>query len=56
MFPGATFTPPAFFEPLSSQELEAWDGGADRGAPRVAEKRESYGAKRDTSRKPKERR
>src|SRR5262245_51861777 len=53
MFPGATFTPPAFFEPLSTEELDAWEGAADRGALRVAEKRESYGAKR---RKPKGRR
>jgi len=37
---------PAFFEPLSAEELAAWEGADDDGlrADRVAEPRGSYGA------------
>lgn len=37
LYPGATFTPPAFFEPLSPEELDAWEGRAPAAATRVAE-------------------
>ena len=38
MYPGTTLTPPAFFEPLSEEEIAAWEG-SDRDVPRVAEPR-----------------
>ena len=37
IYPG-TLTPPAFFEPLSEDEIAAWEG-TDRDVPRVAEPR-----------------
>ena len=38
IYPDATFTPPAFFEPLSPEEIDAWEGRAPAAAaPRVAE-------------------
>ena len=44
--------PPAFFEPLTDDELEQWEGivGAPAVAPRVAEQKESYGPSRRTRR------
>jgi prevent-host-death family protein len=44
MFPGAAFTPPAFFEPLSDDEVAAWEGG-DREISKVAEAPVTYAAK-----------
>lgn len=38
MYPGETFVTPAFFEPLSADEMAAWEG-ADRNVQRVAESR-----------------
>jgi antitoxin (DNA-binding transcriptional repressor) of toxin-antitoxin stability system len=38
MYPGATFTTQAFFEPLSADEMRAWEG-SDGSVPKVAEKR-----------------
>ena len=32
MYPDATFTPPAFFEPLSPDEIHAWEGRAPAAA------------------------
>ena len=55
MYPGATFTTPAFFEPLSDEDLAAWEG-ADREVPKAAEQRASYAAKPDRRRKGKARR
>jgi prevent-host-death family protein len=54
IYAGAVFTPPSFFEPLSSTELDAWEGRPPAGASKVAEGRPAYpstpGARR---RKPK---
>ena len=36
--PGTTFVTPAFFEPLSADEIAAWEG-SDREMPSVAESR-----------------
>ncbi len=41
MYPGATFTTPAFFEPLSAEDLAAWEG-IDREVPKGAEPRPAY--------------
>jgi prevent-host-death family protein len=41
MYPGATFTPAAFFEPLADDEIAMWEGiGGD--PPQVAEHRPTY--------------
>ena len=37
MYPGATFTTAAFFDPLAQSELDAWEGRADQSELRVAE-------------------
>jgi prevent-host-death family protein len=54
VYAGAVFTPPAFFEPLSSDEIDAWEGRPATAASKVAESRPAYpstaGARR---RKPK---
>ena len=55
MYPGATFTTAAFFEPLSDEDLAAWEG-ADREVPKVAEPRAAYAAKPGRRRKSKARR
>ena len=41
MYPGATFTSQPFFEPLSTEEIRAWEG-SEAGVPKVAEKRSTY--------------
>ncbi len=41
MYPDATFTTEAFFEPLSRDETAAWDGSGGA-IPKVAEERASY--------------
>ena len=53
IYPGATFTPPAFFEPLSADEIGAWEGSQDN-VPRAAERRSTYspGGSRRRARKP----
>lgn len=42
LYPGATFTPPAFFEPLSPEEIDGWEGRASSAATAVAESRPGY--------------
>jgi prevent-host-death family protein len=44
MFPGATFMTPAFFEPLSRDDLDAWEGLERGPATKVAESRAEYSA------------
>jgi antitoxin (DNA-binding transcriptional repressor) of toxin-antitoxin stability system len=44
MYPGATFTPPAFFEPLNDDEIAAWEGSGGN-VSKVAEKRAAYAAR-----------
>jgi len=41
MYPGATFTTAAFFEPLNADEIEEWEG-RDGDLPKVAEPRGRY--------------
>lgn len=41
MFPGQTFTPAAFFEPLSAKDIAAWDG-VEPSAVKVAESTTEY--------------
>src|SRR5580765_2166166 len=41
IYPGTTLTAPAFFEPLSEDDIAAWEG-SDRDVPRVAEPRTDY--------------
>jgi prevent-host-death family protein len=55
MYPGATFTPPAFFEPLGDDEIAAWEGTA-ADVSTVAEARAGYSAKSGLRRKGKARR
>ena len=50
MFPGQTFTPAAFFEPLSAKEVAAWEGDEANGR-KAAESREPYEAKKRRPRK-----
>jgi prevent-host-death family protein len=54
-YPGETLTPPAFFEPLSEDDIAVWEG-TDRDVPRVAEPRTGYGGKTGRPRKGKARR
>jgi prevent-host-death family protein len=42
IYPGATFTPPSFFEPLSPAETDMWEGRAPAAATKVAEIRPGY--------------
>jgi prevent-host-death family protein len=42
MYPGASFTSEAFFEPLSYEELEAWEGRPADSARRFAEDGAAY--------------
>lgn len=42
IYPGATFTPPAFFEPLSPEEIHAWEGRAPAAATKTAEGRPGH--------------
>lgn len=46
MYPGATLTTAAFFEPLPQAELEAWEGLAHSTGLRAAERRASHSATR----------
>jgi prevent-host-death family protein len=55
MYPGATFTTPAFFEPLPAEDLASWEGG-DGEVARVAEQRAEYQARPTRRRKAKARR
>ena len=41
LYPGATFTTPAFFEPLNDEEIGAWEGTGGN-IPKVDEKRSAY--------------
>jgi prevent-host-death family protein len=50
MYPGATLTPPGFFEPLTGDELAEWGGSRPAIPARVAERRASYSAKRPVGR------
>ena len=54
IYPGATFTTPAFFDPLNADEIEAWEGN-DRGIPKVADERGTYAPRRGRQRKSKAR-
>jgi prevent-host-death family protein len=55
IYAGAVFTPPSFFEPLSSDEIDAWEGRSPTAATKVAESLAAFpstpGARR---RKPKQ--
>ena len=51
MYPGAAFTPPAFFAPLSDAEIDAWEGGSRTDHLRVAEQPDEYAAPRRRKRK-----
>jgi prevent-host-death family protein len=42
IYAGAVFTPSSFFEPLSSDEIDAWEGRTPTAAARVAENRPAY--------------
>ena len=42
MYPGATLTPAAFFEPLTADELSAWEGGSPDSRLRVADQGADY--------------
>ena len=53
MFPGETFLTDAFFEPMSTDELAAWDGTGSASASRVAEARAAHGSPR--TRRPRKR-
>jgi prevent-host-death family protein len=55
MYPGATFTTAAFFEPLSDEDLAAWEG-VDRDVPKVADQRAAYAPRPGRRRKGKARR
>jgi prevent-host-death family protein len=46
MYPGAAFTPPAFFAPLSEDEIDAWEGRSRADVLRVAEQPDEYRAPR----------
>jgi len=52
MYPGATFTPAAFFEPLAEDEAATWEETGSH-VPRVAEVRAAYPSRprRRTSKK-----
>lgn len=50
MFPGQTFTPPAFFEPLSAKDLAAWEG-VEPSAVRAAEANTEYELRKRRPRK-----
>jgi prevent-host-death family protein len=55
MYPGATFTTPAFFEPLSPNEIAEWEGTAGD-ASKVAEPGAGYSSKTTQRRKSRRRR
>jgi len=45
MYPGVTFATAGFFEPLSADEIDAWEGRARGDVLKVAEERASYSPK-----------
>jgi prevent-host-death family protein len=55
MFPGETFMTDAFFEPMSAEELQEWEG-SDLFPARVAERSPAYAPSPSRRAKPKRRR
>ena len=50
MYPGVTLTADAFFEPLTPDEVSAWQDGTDTPALRVAEEQAPYAPKKAPAR------